>query len=321
MENNTFLKKYVPVLSMRESQEAQELLIQTLKKELLNNINILIIREPKISSIRQSTNFSSLDGKRSINFDSSNDNNIYYSFDKYKYWLINSIKNLEIKNNNGVMVITNFIDRDSEISNIQSMEKNILQIEYRYDIQENIFSKAEELVNIIYKTILKIENIFYEKYKLTPCLPDKIITKNLDKIIKKMSDVDEIKSDIASEKSAFILLEKIDEKEMKFDYTFRFSLELYSKEIDSSFSIFSIKDRKTLEDLKPFIYKTDRSVEEYRFAKEILKNNDLRTLNIKIDIDALAMVILNKIHILEVQSGHHSDELEKIFNSFGIKHL
>ena len=85
MKKNVFLKKYVPVLSMNETQEAQEIIINTLKKELLDIIDLQVIRSPKISSERQSVNFSSLDGRRPINFDSSNDSNVYYIFNKYKY--------------------------------------------------------------------------------------------------------------------------------------------------------------------------------------------------------------------------------------------
>ena len=85
MENNIFLKNYISLLSQKETQEAQELIINELKKELTNNINLSIVRAPRISSLRQSVNFSSLDGRRPINFDSSNNSDIYYIFNEYKF--------------------------------------------------------------------------------------------------------------------------------------------------------------------------------------------------------------------------------------------
>ena len=85
MENNIFFKNYISLLSQKETQEAQELIINELKKELENNISLSIVRSPRISSLRQSANFSSLDGKRPINFDSSNNSDIYYVFNEYKF--------------------------------------------------------------------------------------------------------------------------------------------------------------------------------------------------------------------------------------------
>ncbi len=321
MENNKFLKKYIPVLTMRETQEAQELIVNLLKEELINNLNVILVRSPRISSKRQYANFSSLDGKRSINFDSSNNNNIYYIFNRYKYWFINIMKDLDVKNNNGVMSIINYVERDNVISNIKSMEENTLQIEYRFDIKDEIFKKSKDLAEKIYEIFLKIEKIISNKYKLEETFPKKISSKELKKIIKNPAHIEEVKSMVASEKSMYFLINKLSSNEIRFDHNFEITLESYSKEIDSSFSILTIKDRKTLEDLKPFVYKTDRTVEEYRFAKEILDNKDIRTLNITIDIDLLAMVILKKAHILELQSGRNSKEIEKFFNTFNINHL
>ena len=133
---------------------------------------------------------------------------------------------------------------------------------------------------------------------------------------------EEAKTSLANEKGFFFFLNtwKNNERE-NYEKTFNLSLEAYSSETDRSFSLVTISDRKTLADIESQATESERIMEEYLFAKDQINNSQTRTINIFINIDTICMVLLEKIHILELQSGKNALELEKIFEMADIDHL
>jgi len=319
---NSIPKNYISKLSLKETQEAHQLVETLLKEGVLDTFEVHFVRAPKISTKRPTVNFFSEDGKRVINFDSSNDNNIYYLPNHYNFWLVKSLNLLNINNNNGIAAFINYIDRDLEITNTSSMEVNTLQIEYRFENKEIILDKAKDLAKELYNIILKIQDKIKQKYKnLNQALPKLITLKELSKI-NGSKHPEEAKASLVNEKSAFLMLETWkDNNRQNFDKTFEVSLEAYSKETDRAFTLFKIRDRKTLEDMEPNSRESEKILEEYIFTKEQLGETSTRTINICLNIDLISMVLLNKIHILELQSGTSSSEIERIFSLSDTKHL
>jgi|GEM_PF-2111856 len=82
---NSIPKNYISKLSLKETQEAHQLVETLLKEGVLDTFEVHFVRAPKISTKRPTVNFFSEDGKRVINFDSSNDNNIYYLPNHYNF--------------------------------------------------------------------------------------------------------------------------------------------------------------------------------------------------------------------------------------------
>lgn len=322
---NIIERNYLPKLDIKETQRAMLMIEKLLIKNLGEKINFVEVRQPIISSSRVAISSTKKFGNRQINFDSSNDNNVYHIYDDYKYWLINSIKKLDIKNNNSILTMVSYIDRDEEIKNTQSLEKRKLLIEYRYDStdRDKVFEKALNLNNFIYDSLKKVQKeivIQYPELKGGE-LPNSIDEKELKKIASR-KNLSESLADVASDEGIFLLRDKRNHlKDRSISNTFTLSVHSYKKEIDEAYRLYLIQDRRTLEDIEPFISESETAMEEYLFGKEVLKNNNLRTINIEIDIDAISLLLLQKSHILELQSSNSIDELEKMLSEADINHL
>ncbi len=318
---NRIPKNYISKLNLRETQEAQNFIKNELISLIDEHLEVLLIREPKVSANKISASGFLDDNDRTINFDSSNDNVIHVLYSQYRYWLTDVLKKLDIKNNNGIAVFTNYISRDSQITNISSFEKNLLQIEYRYDNLKDSYTKAKELTEILSKIFYKLEAKVIKRYKLDKKIPMKITLKEVNKFGNKKY-FESTSASIASERGVFIFSNKRKSKSDKSIFNnFELLLLAYSKPIDKAYTIFSIQDRMTLEELEPLTADSEITMEEYLFRKNILKNEDIKSINISIDLDTLSMFLLEKIHILEIQTGNSVEEIEKILSSADIKHL
>lgn len=312
---------YLSPLNIRDTQEALNLINETIRKEIEEKFEVLFIREPIVSSERISTNLSALKGKRQINFDGSNDNSVYYIYNAYKYWLLKSLEVMEIKNNNAIATFTTSIDRDVEIKNTQTMERRSIHIEYRFDNKKIIFEKATEINKTLISIIKNVEKVVCERFPaLKTNMPKNITEKKMSRINKKIS-IGQALSDIGANEKIFNLVDKKTESNKSIHNNFAISLKGYSREINEAFDIYKIKDRKTIDDLKPETAESETVMEEYIFGKDILTNHNLRTINIEINLDTLSMLLLNKTHLLEIQSGKNIDEIEKILSGADIKHL
>ena len=316
---NTIPRNYLSKLNIRETQEAQFFLLKELIEAIEENFDVIQVREPKISTFRISATGLLKHGDRMINFDASNDNKIYTLYSEYKHWLVNVVKNLDIKNNHGIFSITNNIKRDNEISNTQSLEENLLQIEYRYDNAEKSFEKSKELLETTVNVIKVVEKKLIEKYpKLSKSFPSKIVVKEFRKT-QNWKSIDAMIIDMVMEQKVFAMINR---KKIQFSNNFETSLMAYSPETGKHYSPLTIHGRKTLQDIEPQISESESIMEEYIFRKDILKEEEeIRTINISINLDLLSLMILNKSHILELQSGKNVKEIEKILSMSGIKHI
>ncbi len=322
---NIIERNYLSKLDLRDTQKAINLIEKSIIESLENKIDFIMVRQPIVSSNKISVNTDKEEQSRQINFDSSNDNLVHYIFNDYRYWLVDTISKLDIKNNNGIAMLANYIDRDVEIRNTKSMEQRKLLIEYRFDSenQDYVFKKANELNKLVYDSIKQVQKDLIIKF---PELKDNLLPKTIDeKDLKKVSskgNVIDALSDIASDEGTFLLKDIRDtKKDRSLINSFELSLYSFKKEINEAYRIYKVQDRKTMSDIQPFISESDAIMEEYRFGKEILKDNNTRTINIEIDLDALSLLLLDKSHILEIQSGKTLEEIEKILNEANVKHL
>lgn len=319
---NSIPRNYLSKLTLRETQEAQLLIKEHLVKMLSQSLEFIVIREPKISSERVSAFTNTEDIKRPLNFDSSNDNVIYFAYNSYRYWFTNTLKELDIKNNNGVASFINYINRDEEITNIKSIEKNTLQLEFRYDNKAKAYDKSIELKNIVINAIKTLEALLINTYpKLHKVIPTKETIKEVSKI-GATTGSQSILNELASDYGFFTLTNRRRTKSRQsLSNNFEIKYFGYSKAINEAYEIFHIHDRKNLDDLEPLSSESQAALEEYQFAKEELNNQDVRSISISIDLDALALALLQKTHILELQSGKNIEDLEKLLISSDIKHL
>lgn len=319
---NSIPRNYLSKLDLRETQEAQEIIRNELLKAITNKLEFTLIRQPMISSERISTFNNEGDIKRPINFDSSSDNIVYFVYNRYRYWFTKTLKLLEVKNNNGIGSFLNYISRDEEITNVNSLEKNLFQIEIRYDNKKNVFQKGKDFSDILISSIREVETKLLTRFaKLKKTIPTNITTKDVSRIgtiVGAHSVIDELASDLGY----FILENKRTKKQFQsINNNFEIQFFGYSSHINKAYEIFHIHDRKTIEDLEPMASESKVAMEEFAFAKEILNNEDLRSISISIDLDILSLALLSKSHILELQSGRNIEDIEKILISSDIKHL
>ncbi len=321
---NIIERNYVSKLSLRETQNSIHTIDRKVLSKLDDLIEFILVKQPVVSSRRIVANTSNtVKGNRQINFDSSNDSNVYYIYNDYRYWLVQTLDKLEIKNNNAIATFINYIDRDTEIKNTQSLEKRKLLIEYRYDNKEKVFEKAQELEKMIYEVIKFVNRELISQYPVlrNNALPETLDSKELKKISSKHNREESL-ADVASDEGAFLLIDKRNPKtDRTIENTFEISMYAYSKQINEAYQIYKIQDRRTMEDIEPFTAESDAVMEEYMFGKEALKGNDISSINIELDLDALSLMLLEKSHILEVQSGSSIDEIEKILSESEVKHL
>lgn len=308
---------------MRETQEAQQLIINTLIESLSQSLDFVQIRSPKVSADKIDVSNSEIDIKRPINFDSSNDNIIYFAYNRFRIWFTNALKELEIKNNNGVASLINYISRDEQITNVRSLEKNTLQIEMRYDNKNTVDNKVMEYNDIIINAFKIVEEKLIHKYpkKLKKKLPLKQVIKDASKI-SAITGMESVIDELASDYGFFHLINRRNSKtQQSLKNNFELQYFGYSKDINKAYEIFHIHDRKHIDDLEPLSSESQAALETYSFLKEQLKNKDIRSISISIDLDMLTLTLLSKSHILELQSGKNISEIERILASSGIRHL
>ncbi len=322
---NIIERNYLPKINMKDTQRAINMIDESLLKNLNDKLELFMVRTPIVSSTKISTPSSRANGSRQINFDSSNDNSIYYIYDDYRYWLVNTVKKLDIKNNNAISMIATYVDRDVEIKNTESMEKRKLYIEYRYDIddREKILDKSFEINNLIYSSILRVQNEINISF---PELGESNLPSTVDeKELRKISSKGNLKNtlaDVASEEGVFLLKDiRNPLKDKTISNTFEIALYSFNKEINEAYRIYKIHDRRTMEDIESFISESESAMEEYMFGKEALNGNSLRTISIEIDLDSLYMLLLQKSHIFEVQSGKSLSEIESILDDADVDHI
>lgn len=314
---NKIKKNYVSKLSLRETQEALFKIEDILKYKIIDKLELIFVRSPLYSNKKMVSSNASSNGERQINFDCSNDNSIYFLFNDYKYWLLSTLKILNIKNNNSIGTFVSYIERDNEIKNSISLERRKLEIEYRFDNKEKIFDKIQELFSIIYSIINETQEEISKQYES--------IKNTFPSNINKIKVNKEINIGILNEKAIsegyFILEKEFKNNSQSITSNYEISLIGFSKDILEATEIFMIKDRKTIKDIESEFSVSEAAKEEYIFGKDILNGKNPRSINISIDIDTLSMLFLEKTHILEIQSGSNIKEIEKILKEADIEHI
>jgi aspartate--ammonia ligase len=243
----------------------------------------------------------------------------------FNYFLINSVKKLNIENNHGVITKLNYINRDEEISNIVSMEKNVLSIEYRYDNKKKAYDKLSNIIDEVYLALTTVfDDLKFEfkqlKHSLSPRLKTIILKAEKEASVSKEALIEKY----SSENGVFKLLSTQVEEEAEIDTSNqieKIDLFFYSRRDSKPMNVVAGHLRQDYDLLKQKDSLNDTLKEEVKHADTLLMKDVYNTINISINLDQVAMFFLDKVHILEVQSGLNSKDLENIFESKGIEHL
>lgn len=297
-------------------------LISKIKREitdkLIDNFNLIEIQSPLYSKVKPSTELKTLSIGRPITFDSSEDTNVYYMINDFTLWLMNSLVKLNLKTNSGVLSQIKYINRDIEISNIKSFENNFIEIEYVYENEKNINQKSNELLISIYNIIWEIvTNTFAKDEKIKSAkIPRKLSIEEIDPYEKVLEAENVI--DIVKQKGMALIKQNIGNNQI-LNTGHKEYIIFYEKKSFNPDILIESTIRKGSANLNEKLNVVEE--EEFDLIKEVIDGEWKSSINIKINIDHVMMIALKKSHILEVQSGIHSEKIRKFLSEQGIEHL
>lgn len=278
-------KKYLyqTKLDFLDTQKAMSIISDDFFVFLKNKFNLIKLRMPiyfhELESIFDRYDFSY---SRKINFDSISDYNIYKIYNNYDSWMENHLVNLKIKNNNGIFIHADYIIRDRQEKGINSFERNEILIYYVYDNSERLKEKSFEILNQFYSYFVELKQNINNKFnKLKKTLPLQI----------EVIDLKE-KNILFNDKNV-VEYKKYNLQKNKWNI---FYYQKEKKDNTSSLSVFLEKLNKYIDIIKIYQKITD----------------DITYFKIKINLDFIYMIFLEKLLIYEVQSNTNGPDIENM---------
>lgn len=276
------------------------------------------IRKPFFSTEKIIDEISELNNLRTISFDTINDYQIYNLYNSYDLFFIKKVADLNLENNHGIFSRLNYIVRDSEIDTNNSLEKNILFIEIRSDNKENFIEKMQILGMKIYQLIY---DLFFEMHlvnrKIKIDIPkankvaflDKIEYEKVNQNYKLFINQTTLKHGVVS------VLEKLEDNEENFlNINEKFSFYYFSKYLKENLKFFEIFKRKEQSEILLKIQKTVKNKLELENLIKRIKDFKYQTINIKINLDYLILMVLNIASIFEIQANKNNKEVNEFID-------
>ena len=315
MKKNKILQNYLPSLDLVETQKATALFKKLLIENLEQNLELIEVNAPLLSYKPTSTEIYEFMKSRGINFDSANNNGLFYIYNNYECWMRNTLTKLKLNNNFGIFSFLKYIQRDVEITNLSSKKKNTISIEYHFSNEKLIYEKTEELTLLIYKLIVQSFKEVKNKFpKLDFNIPEKLNSINLKEYKFNNEKLSFLENELTMTHGLTMFKnEKNDSKKIRILF--------YSKELNESFEIMEAKARKTLLEMQESSNIYEDNLENYNYFKENLLENIVSSINIEINFDLLMLLLLKKAHIFEIQSCFGNKEFENYFKDKKIKSL
>lgn len=244
--------------------------IEKIFEEKINdNFNLIKIRPIKYIDNNFENKYS-FKKNRTINFDNINYDGLITIVDEFDSWINHNIFELNIKNNNGIYCLLNFLERDTKINNFSSFEKNYLNIVFNFENSSLIYKKVSEILEVISKIINEVNLEASRKFNFKKVnLPKKILIFDYNKLI----------DDLIVDR---------DFKGIK-------------NNLSMKYGIVALKDN----DLINIIWYSEKNKKSNSISKiKVFKTKKTNLINITIDLDLIKMIILNKNKINELQNNN-----------------
>lgn len=276
------------------------------------------IRKPLFSTEKIIDQISELNNLRTISFDTINDYQIYNLYNYYDLFFIKKLSDLNLENNHGLFSKLNYIVRDSEIDTNNSLEKNILFIEMRSDNKENFVEKMQILGIQIYQLIY---DLFFEMHlvnrKIKIDIPKANKVAFLDKIEyeKTNQNYKSFINQITLKHGVVSVLEELEDNEENFlNIKEKFSFYYFSKYIKENLKFFEICKRKKQSEILLKMQKNIKNKLELENLSKIIEDFKYQTINIKINLDYLILMVLNIASVFEIQSNKNNKEVNEFID-------
>ena len=322
---NSFNKTYLIKSSRIKTIKMIDFIYRELIKKIDSSFNLLYVSPPIFDDINSDTILTFKSTTRSINIDLIEDYKIVTFYQSLSRWAQKSLINYGININEGIFFLDNSIWRDLKTHSKISHHKSYLHVELLIDKSDEKAETLFKMTNKIYKMIFDIANNLQKDFKIKNIFP-----KNIEFIESQLLEnefpnlnFESRESEVVRDLKAFVLMEpgkrmlsgQIHSKRSNIIYYNNYYNEIHLlDEIDGhSINVASISFKLWGDPLARRIEKSYiKNINSNLLIKDLCNNKENESIEIRINLFKLYMVILKKGHIAEVQPNVLSKEVKPL---------
>ena len=322
---NSFNKTYLTNHSRGETIRMIDFIYRKLLKDVNESFELINVSPPLFDALNSNSILNFKSTTRSINIDLVDDYRIITFYQSLSRWAQKSLINYEIKEGEGILFLDNSIWRDLIPHSKISQHKSYLHIEIFVNKETEKATQLKEITNKIYEIIFNMAEEVQNKYKINNIFPKDIQfieSQLLENEFPNLS-FESRESEISKDLKSFILMESgkvllsgnVHSKRSTLTYDNNYYNEIHLlDEVDgNSINVASIAFKLWGDSLvKQLAKSSTKDIHENLLLKEICENKKYESIEIRINLFKLYMVILKKGHIAEVQPNVLSKEVKNL---------
>lgn len=322
--NNSYNFKNDKKFIVKEISKIDEMLIDFLKKEF----NLIKINIPQFYPENSPFIVKNKNQFRTISFDYSNEYKIGSLSCNNSLWRRYALWKYEINENNGILMEENFIERDTESSASSDIQKKYIT----FEIATNFDNQKLVLKTIVEKIYTFINNIICSyNYKFKEKKPLFIDFEQLELELPHL-DVHQRELHICLEKKSFVLSNpgirtisnKIHNELLTYVYDAELDYEILflANNMNDIFKVVKATAKTPHDRIYDELEKNNlEHLKKDKFFKMIAKKVIPNSIETKIDMQLLYMLIFDAGHIAEIFPGVLSNEVDLLIKSKKINSL
>ncbi len=324
---------YHSKLNLIETEKAIKLIKDTFEIQLAKNLNLIRVSAPLF--VKENSGFNDdLNGvERPVSFDISHIQepaSIVHSLAKWKRY---ALKRYRFEPHYGLYTDMNAIRRDEEMDALHSIYVDQWDWEKMINEEDRTLDYLKETVQVIYQALLKTQDVLLQNYpSLKSYLPDTIYfitTTELEKMYPQLNSKEREK-EICKQHHAVFLMQIGDDLPINHqphdlrapdydDWSLNGDILIYYPPLECAFEISSMGIRVNENKLNEQLKKAKQEHRKTLLYHQMLLNHELPlTIGGGIGQSRICMLLLNKIHIGEVQASLWSDKILKDCEEKGI---
>ena len=320
---------YKPTISFKETVKAIANIKEVISQHMLKKYSLVNVTPPALSDEEDNINIDYELKTRNVTFESS-ENRILKLFLSHSNWTREILQRLNLKNNQGIYFAATTIWRDLKETAISTITNYELTFAFCIP-SSNLEQKVAELTFEVYNLIYKLSEKIQKTHKIEPIFPKHpnfISTQQLENEMPNLTFF-ERENEMVIEENAFFLTKA---------GTILFSgkkhslipVQLYDLEHFNQIVMFERNNSAALKVASIGVLASgkqlSRQLSLYGHSEmaslplyQKIISDSRKFMEIKINLPRLAMVLLAKGHISEVQAEITSNEAEFIKSHYGIE--
>ncbi len=327
------IKEYQSPLSIRETERAIKLIKDTFERKLAKELNLERISAPLFVPEDSGLNDNLSGVERAVSLDIRNDNGrkaeIVHSLAKWKRL---ALARYGFQPGEGIYTDMNAIRRDDDLDNIHSIYVDQWDWERVINREDRTIVFLENIVTKIVKAVADTLELVKEKYDYVDLEVRRdvffITTQELEDMFPTMTGKERENAICREHKTVFLMQigdvlksgKKHDGRAPDYDdWALNGDILIYNPVLDSAFEISSMGIRVDATSLESQLKKSGcEERKNFPFHKGILEDKLPLTIGGGIGQSRLCMLMLEKLHIGEVQASIWPEEMHRICDENGI---